>query len=73
MRNVKCEFDEDTTIVSSKPKGKIKSAILLLALSSNTIHEPAYAHKKISIQQTEGTQMNKRECCEGEGGRCGVF
>jgi len=47
---------------------------LLLALSSNTIHGPARAHKKVDIQQTEGTQGNKREGCErknvGDVGYC---
>jgi len=45
MKNVKHKFDEDTAVVTFKTgREKEKSEILLLALSSNTIHGPAYAH-----------------------------
>ena len=33
-----------------------RSTILLLALSSNTTHEPAYAHKRVNVLQRKGTQ-----------------
>lgn len=44
-----------------------RSAILLLALSSNTTHEPAYAHKKADVLQRKVTQ-EKRGRCEGKVG-----
>ena len=70
MRNVKVKFDGGT-VVMLEIKVK-KSAIQLLALSSNTIHWPAHAHKKVNIQRTEGARMNKRECCEREGETGGI-
>lgn len=33
-----------------------KSAILLLALSSNTTHEPAYAHKRVDVLKRKGAE-----------------
>jgi len=72
MKNVKDKFDEGMMVVAFETEESRKnSAILLLALSSNTIHGPAYAHTKINIQQMKGAQMNERECCEREGGRRG--
>lgn len=58
MRNVKDKFDEGKRVVTFETKEKGKSAIQLLALSSNTIHGPAHAHKKANIQQKKGTGGN---------------
>jgi hypothetical protein len=51
MRNVKDKFDGGT-VVMLETKGK--SAIQLLALSSNTIHWPAHAHTKRSTPSGRG-------------------
>lgn len=39
-------FCEVTIVIMSGTKGKSKGVVVLLALSSDTIHQPAYAHKQ---------------------------
>lgn len=58
-------------VIMFETKGESKGVILLLALSSDTIHQPAYAHKQNQHPKTNRTQLNGPKYCRGKVGGMG--
>jgi len=65
-------FDEVTTVIMFETKGKSKGVILPLALSSNTIHQPAYAHKQNQHPKSKENALNRPKCCRRKAGGMGI-